>query len=95
MAISRGGTRSVGCTVRNLSDGGAKVSVGSCQVIPEHTFLIINGKQVAYDSLVVWSRSNEFGLVFLAKHAFETLESLELLFLRPYVMERLARASAD
>jgi hypothetical protein len=93
LTVARDGTWATDCTVRDISEGGAKISVADDQVVPEHAYLVVSKKVAAYEVLVVWARRNEFGLKFVATHPFDSLNSRELQFLRPFVAERVPRGS--
>jgi hypothetical protein len=90
--VSCDGTRTVDCVIRDLSDNGARIKVPSRQPIPKRAYLIISGKEAAYEIMVVRSLTDEFGLQILATHAGEELKRPDLTFLRRLVVERLPRA---
>src|SRR5438552_7338617 len=50
------------CTIRDLSDGGARITVPGQQPIAPHVFLINIRDRVAYEALVVWNRGGQAGL---------------------------------
>jgi hypothetical protein len=81
------------CTVRDISEGGAKISVANDQAVPQHAYLVVSKKVAAYEVLVVWARRNEVGLKFVATHPFDSLNSRELQFLRPFVAESVPPGS--
>jgi hypothetical protein len=91
LAVSREAGRTVNCTVRNLSSGGAKLTVRGEEVVNEHTWLLISGHESVYECLVVWVLKNDFGLMFKATFPFESLNAAGLHFLRSLAMERLPR----
>jgi hypothetical protein len=93
LTVACDGTWARVCTVRNISEGGAKISIDSDQVVPEHAYLVVSKKVAAYEVLVVWARRNEFGLKFVATHPFDCLGSRELQFLMPFVVEEFPRGS--
>jgi hypothetical protein len=49
------------CVVRNLSEGGAKLSLAETFGLPAAFQLTISGER-AHDAHVVWRRSNEIGV---------------------------------
>ena len=58
-------TQSADCTIRNLSDTGARVRIGANLPISGELWLINVPAGVAWRSETAWRRSNELGLRFL------------------------------
>ena len=63
------GAYSFDCSFRNLSETGARVSMGRNLQFPSEFFLINIRDRVAYDCKVVWNKGNEIGVTFKAKVA--------------------------
>jgi len=58
------GAHSFMCTVRNVSEGGARISVPHGSTIPTKVFLIIVRQRIAREAAVVWRSRGEAGLRF-------------------------------
>lgn len=57
------GNSTIDCTVRNLSETGARLKVASIIGIPDNFRLIISGEQ-SFSCAVVWKREAELGVRF-------------------------------
>ena len=64
MALIRFGNMSIGCVVRNLSEAGAALGVGSQRGIPDQFTLIVISKKKIYSCQVVWRRDRTIGVSF-------------------------------
>jgi hypothetical protein len=93
LAVSRDGKFAIDCTIRDLSEGGAKVKIAKGHLVPEHFYLLISSRMMAHEALITWVRGNEFGVKFLAGYSFETMQTADLQFLRRIMAERLPRNS--
>ena len=58
------GGGAIDCTVRNLSDTGAALSVESPVGIPSEFNLIVAADQVSRACRVVWRKENRIGITF-------------------------------
>ena len=58
------GAHSFHCTIRNLSETGARLAVGNNAQFPSDFFLINIRDRVAYEAKLVWNRGNEIGVTF-------------------------------
>jgi hypothetical protein len=58
--------KSVECTLRNISDTGAAVSVAGAKKIPDRVILIIAGKPGQKQAEVVWRTADSLGLRFVS-----------------------------
>jgi len=79
------------CSIRDLSEGGARVTVPATQPLPSHVYLINLRDGLAYESVVVWKRGSEAGLSFLKTHQVGELGGTELAYLKRLWVERAAR----
>lgn len=60
-----GGAVGVDCTVRNLSETGAKLDVSESVVLPAQFELVIPQKNVVHRAELRWRRGSETGVAFL------------------------------
>lgn len=68
LIVTRNGTQSWDCNVRDLSETGAKIRIAPGQVIPEHCYFIQLKDGIAYEANVQWLHVPEVGLKFLNAH---------------------------
>ena len=62
--VFRDGSCSFGCTVRNMTDGGARIAVAPDQLIPARFYLITSKHETAFDAEAVWRRGALLGVKF-------------------------------
>ena len=62
--ISFGGA-SIGCTVRNISTGGAMLEVESPLGVPDRFALHVGTAQASYLCRLVWRKEKQIGIAFL------------------------------
>ena len=65
--VFNGGRSTIDCTVRNLSNKGAKLLVTSVVVIPETFDLLLDGHS-RQPCRVAWRRLKEIGVEFRTEH---------------------------
>ncbi|HEY0302063.1 MAG TPA: PilZ domain-containing protein [Rhizomicrobium sp.] len=61
------GAFSLDCTIRDLSDAGARITLGNRVSIPAEVYLIDLRAGVAYRAQVAWRRTPNFGLRFVER----------------------------
>jgi hypothetical protein len=91
MIVSSDGALVVDCTIRDLSESGARVRIPNSLIVPERAFLIVSRRETAYEVAVVRSRGDELGLKFIASYSLDDLSGKNLTFLRRLAVERLPR----
>ena len=57
----------INCTVRDLSEGGAKLSCGEPTSIPKSFRLVITGETTQREARVRWRRGNDVGVEFVGE----------------------------
>lgn len=72
-----GGLRSVECTVRNFSSGGARLDCGAISDLPDHFRLNIPQKGATFDCAVMWRRLPEVGVAFREAQTDSATELIE------------------
>ncbi len=95
LAVSRDGSRTVECAIREISASGAKLQVPKDQVIPAHFYLLVGTKDLMHEAAVIWVGAKEIGLKFLNTYRSEELIQPDMQFLRRLLVERLPRAGND
>ena len=70
------------CTIRNVSDSGARIEVTKGQSVPANFYLIDLRHQVAHEAAVVWRRGTSVGLTFRQTHELKDESTLFLRLLR-------------
>ena len=69
------------CTIRDISDTGARIALKRGDCIPTRVFLIDRRNPIAYEARVCWINAPEFGLVFLNAYPLGATVSKELEYL--------------
>ena len=64
-AAIRFGTTSLDCVVRNMSEGGAALEVGTPLGIPDQFALYFKPDMVKRDCLVTWRKAERIGVRFV------------------------------
>jgi len=70
------------CRIEDVSLAGARIIIAIGREIPEHFYLLVTGKEVAYESKIAWRREHEYGLKIVQTYTMESLRSGPLQFLR-------------
>lgn len=70
------------CTVRDISEGGAKITLAIQQSLPLQVYLIVVKHAVAYQAKVVWQKFPARGLNFSKAYQLAAALPAELEFLR-------------
>jgi hypothetical protein len=84
------GAYSFDCSFRNLSETGARVTMGKNLQFPSEFFLINIRDRVAYDSRVVWNRGGEVGVTFKATVALSAVTDPALAYLKKLWLAKAA-----
>jgi hypothetical protein len=70
------------CTIRDISEGGARIVLDKTQFLPSNVYLIVIKYCVAYRARLVWLDYPARGLHFLETHSMNAALPDELKFLR-------------
>jgi hypothetical protein len=92
LAVSRDGSFVTDAVIRDLSETGAKLVLASTQGVPERFYLIISGRECAYEAAVVRVRNDEVGVNLGTMHPLASLHGAQWQFLRGLIVERLPRS---
>jgi len=76
------GAFTLDCTIRNISEGGARVILAKRQPLPPDLYLIVVKHCVAHQAKVVWLNFPARGLQFFGTHPLSETLPAELKFLR-------------
>jgi len=85
------GARSIDCTIRDLSETGARVRLSGPEPVPETVVLIQMRSGVAYEAAVAWAKDRDLGLTFLAAHRLNEDCPPDMAPLRRLWLEHLPR----
>jgi PilZ domain len=80
------------CTIRDISDGGAKVTLEKRQLLPADLYLIVVKFGVAHRVKVVWADYPARGLQFGTTYLLNATPPKELTFLRQLWLDLYARS---
>lgn len=75
------GSISYVCTIRNVSDQGARIQLEKEALFPTEVLLIHVNERVAYRGKVIWNGGGDVGLTFFSKLSLATLSDPTLAFL--------------
>ena len=70
------------CTIRDLSDTGARIALKSGQYVSRHVFLVHSRSGLAFEAEVTWMRPPLCGLKFLRSFPRDDSLAPELAFLK-------------
>jgi hypothetical protein len=82
---------SLGCVVRDVSVGGARIELANDAFIPGEIFLLDLTIGSAFRSRVVWRRGRDLGLEFLTREDLRKVGKAELAQLRRAWLEHRKR----
>ena len=85
------GSRSIDCTIRDLSTSGARIRLPAAELLPERFFLIEFRQGFAFDSVIEWRRQSEFGVKFLDAYKLDQATGPEFRAMREIWLEHVAR----
>ena len=63
--VTRGDIRGIGCTIRDISEDGARLRVENGHALPLHFTLKTETDPVGYSCEIVWRKSDEVGIRFI------------------------------
>jgi hypothetical protein len=76
------GAHSFHCTIRNLSETGARLGLGDNTQFPSDFHLINIRDRIVYDAKLVWNKGSEIGVTFKAATPLDAITDPALAFLR-------------
>ena len=76
------GAHSFHCTIRNLSESGARLAITGSMLFPPDFYLINIRDRVAYDANLVWNKGTEVGVTFKATLPLASITDPRLAFLK-------------
>lgn len=62
MIVARDGTSSCHCTVRELSEGGARIEVPRATIVPSKVYLLTSRRAAAQEAQIIWRNATQAGL---------------------------------
>ena len=86
--VSQDGKLKIDCRVEDLSKTGARLVVSKGTALPDPMYLIVAGKELGFEAVIVWSEALQYGVRF--QKTFPLMnESPEAAVLRPLKLARL------
>ena len=85
------GAHSFDCTIRNLSETGARIGVGKNMQFPSDFYVINVRDRIAYDAKLVWNKGSEIGVTFKKVTPLAAITDPALAFLKRLWMAKAAR----
>jgi hypothetical protein len=86
-----GGKHKCDCTIRDLTEAGARVAFPANTEFPARIFLINIPDRIVYDAQTIWCGKSEVGLAFVKTRPLKEISDPALGFLRRLWMERAIR----
>ena len=84
------------CTIRDISDKGARIALAKGECVPTRLYLIDRRTARAYEARVTWIKAPDFGLTFVNGYSLESELPTNLHFLkRIWAMYRSPLGLAD
>jgi hypothetical protein len=78
------GLHSFKCTMRNISDTGARVTVPKGDILPTSVCLIDVKGQKGHEATLMWIRGGEAGLAFRESFDMNTVGGTRFAYLKPF-----------
>ncbi|HEX3431848.1 MAG TPA: PilZ domain-containing protein [Rhizomicrobium sp.] len=85
--VFRDGTYSYACTVRDMSESGARVAIPEARLIPRRFFFLTSKEDVAHDCELVWRSRDMAGIKFRESIQLQTCKDPKLQYLRQIAAE--------
>jgi hypothetical protein len=84
------------CTIRDISDKGARIALAKGECVPTRLYLIDRRTARAYEARVTWIKAPDFGLTFVSGFSLESELPANLHFLKSiWAMYRSPLGMAD
>lgn len=71
LTVDKGGTH-FGCSIRDLSDSGARIRLSRNVELPAIVHLVDIPDKMAYEAAVIWRRAPHYGLAFTYSYPLTT-----------------------
>jgi len=85
------GAHSFDCTIRNLSESGARLLVGKSAQFPSDFYLINVRDGLLHEAKLIWNKGEEIGVAFKSTSTFDTITDPALGFLKRLWLSKAAR----
>ncbi len=79
------------CSIRDLSEAGARIGIPGAVVLPKHFYLIDLRQAAGYDCEVVWRNATQTGVTIRNAFSLADLPDSKLAFLRRLYVEACLR----
>jgi hypothetical protein len=80
--VYQDGAHHFDCTIRDISETGARIALKPGQPIASKVYLIDTRSRIVHESRVAWNNGREAGLQFLNTFAVSSIDNKDLLYLR-------------
>ncbi len=92
---ARAGAFTLDCAIRDISEGGARITLSSLQPLPVDLFLIVIKHGIAHQARIAWQKFPARGLKFVTPYFLGGAIPSDLSFLRRLWAELVARDGGD
>ena len=83
-----GSSKPLECTIRDLSDTGARIALHTNQLVPRRIYLINTRDRLAYRADIEWRTSIELGLIFRKTYSLAALTNPNLAYFKKLMHRR-------
>ena len=80
--VYENGACTLDCTIRDLSEAGARIEVAAGQTVPKHAYLIVVRDGIAYEVEAKWRKLKQIGLFFVHSVSLDELGSEKFPYLK-------------
>ena len=92
--VSRDGSFSMDCVIRNLSNTGARIQVHNDELFPVRFFLLCTSVKRTFEAEVAWRRGSFAGVAFRAIHDMTAVLPHQLRIVEQFYNEHRARTGS-
>ena len=82
LVVFGGGSRSLGCAIRDLSASGARIELAGPEPLPRSIWLVEVRSGMAHDCRIAWTEGRQHGVQFLSSTDLHQVEGAEMTALR-------------
>lgn len=80
--VYQNGDRHFDCSIRDISESGARITLKPGVPIPSSVYLIDTRSRIVHEAKVMWNNGREAGLQFLNTFAVSSIDNKDLLYLK-------------
>jgi len=82
--VYSGGDYSFDCTIRDCSDGGARIALRGAPIIPREFYLLNLTTRTCHEASIAWNDGRQLGLKFARSFPIDSIVDPALMFLKHF-----------